>query len=353
LTIMKDIASLLTKETQKFKQTLNDKMKQGLSYPLARMEALLSCDLLCGYSKESLSDILSSPNNILGIEYLKALLLLNSSITPVTIQRRGACYHDPDLGDFHFLDDKLVRHEGLSQNIQISSATSIRNQIHSTNNRTFNNNDPYDQVFKRQEGSISDKADILLRSIENSVPVSVYKELCDSFLESFPIYEDDYSEILTYILLTMDRHQLSSYYDMNLDIASRLDGYRLNYHKLSSLADELKTKQYTSTRIKRALLHIILQITNQDYELYSKHGEHLYARLLGFKKESSFLLKQARLHSQIPIITKVGDARNILSKEAYYLFEKDIFASHLYNQIVYSKFGTKLDNEYTHGVVIV
>ncbi|HWI55452.1 MAG TPA: nucleotidyltransferase family protein, partial [Desulfobacteria bacterium] len=89
-------AKLLFDEPPEFKAHLNTYLSQGLSYPAARDKAVSS------YSAETDSegcpaDILSSPNNILGIEYMKSLLELQSDIQPVTIKRHAAGYHDTDI----------------------------------------------------------------------------------------------------------------------------------------------------------------------------------------------------------------------------------------------------------------
>lgn len=69
-------------------------------------------------------------------------------------------------------------------------------------------------------------------------------------------------------------------------------------------ASVLKTKELTQTRIQRALLHIILGI-------HQVPDNVPYARVLGFRRESSFLLKEIKTNSRIPVITKLADAPSL------------------------------------------
>jgi predicted nucleotidyltransferase len=91
---LKQIAAILSQEPDEYVELLRDYMREGMSYPAARTTALLQ--YAPSFSKYR--DVFSSPNNILGIEYIKALLRRNSAITPVTTLRVGSDYHDIRLG---------------------------------------------------------------------------------------------------------------------------------------------------------------------------------------------------------------------------------------------------------------
>ena len=85
------MAELLAKEPKNFKEALKKYLSEGLSYPKSREKAIMQC------LNVEHSNLVTSPNNILGIEYLKQLLLTNSSIEPITVQRIAADYHDTEL----------------------------------------------------------------------------------------------------------------------------------------------------------------------------------------------------------------------------------------------------------------
>lgn len=85
-------ASVLAKETEDFRTTLAESLKQGLPYPAARAHALKSV-LSADGSADIDESFLNQPNNILGVEYCLALQKLHSPIRPITIERKGQSYH--------------------------------------------------------------------------------------------------------------------------------------------------------------------------------------------------------------------------------------------------------------------
>ena len=92
---------------------------------------------------------------------------------------------------------------------------------------------------------------------------------------------------------------------------------------------QLKTRQYTYTRINRALTKILLGITQEQPPSW-KDLAMPYARVLGFRKDASPLFAELKKSSRIPLITKPAAAFSILSGPALEEFQKDLYASHLY-----------------------
>ena len=100
-----NIAQILIKEPFEYRKLLQQNLRTGMSFPAARSSALIrymrekatSVHNTFGVSSEHIELILSSPNNILGIEYCKALLRLNSRILPHALLRKGCGYHDTDF----------------------------------------------------------------------------------------------------------------------------------------------------------------------------------------------------------------------------------------------------------------
>ena len=306
LTLLSAIAKALCVESEEFKNDLQKHLRPGLSYPMARKQALLNTSELSGYAKQEIENVLESSNNILGIEYLKALYRLSSNIVPYTILREGSGYND------------------LTLDTTFSSASALRKCLQTPTDYT---------------------------ALEKHMPPLACDILKESIGKTAPIFEDDFSDVLLYQLYTNSQEKLADYLDMNEDLANRLLELPLKYHKFSELADSLKSKQYTLTRMNRSLLHIILQITTSMSIEADPITTSMYARLLGFRKETSSLLKQVRLHGEIPIITKVADAERLLDGKQYKLFQKDLFATHLYNQIVATKYKQTISNEYKQGPI--
>ncbi|WP_455718849.1 tRNA(Met) cytidine acetate ligase, partial [Anaerosporobacter sp.] len=97
LTLLSSIAKALCIESEEFRDTLLKYLRQGLSYPMARKHALLNTIELSNYTNQQIEQVIESSNNILGVEYLKALYRLSSNIVPYTILREGSGYNDLTL----------------------------------------------------------------------------------------------------------------------------------------------------------------------------------------------------------------------------------------------------------------
>jgi predicted nucleotidyltransferase len=255
--------------------------------------------------------LLDSPNNILGIEYLKALIHLNSSIRPITITRRAADYHD----------------EELSQNKEsvISSASAIRKSC-------------------RENDTI-----VLLN---NHVPEPVYHILKEKYLKTYPIFEDDCSLIMNYKLLQESKQSLSEYIDVTDELANRINHINAAGMTFSQLALTIKTKQWTLTRINRALIHILLNLYNKNFTAYNNAGYTQYARLLGLNKTVSPVLRSIASKGTIPVITKMADAKLLISEPGINMLNEDILAANIYNEIVHHKYKCLLKDEYRQGIIL-
>lgn len=311
LSPLKAAAEVLCLEPEAYRSVLKEQLKQGYSYPAARSAAL--CRFLENSDYQS---ILSASNNILAIEYLKALIQQKSRIEPFTIRRSGKGYNDAGLpagsGEF-------------------ASATALRRII--------------------RESAGRDILDPSLPDIfHGQIPAAALQALYTEQAHTAPIFPDDLSMLLQYRLLELIRQNadLSSYADMSPELAARLVRLALDFDTFSGRIEQLKTRQYTYTRISRALLHLVLGITAEPVR--APHAP--YARILGFRKSSSMLLSAVKKSATIPIITKTADAAGFLSPAACGMLKEDMFASHLYQSMVFQK-GRQMKNEYTKSVVIL
>lgn len=321
LAVLDAFADILNTEPAFYRSRLQQYIKEGNTFPQARAAALLDylsapdqnamdCfleKLSSSMTLDAISDILSSPNNILGIEYLKALKKSNSTIQPVTIRREGAGYHD------------------TVTDAPICSATAIRSELNTLS---------------------SDMWTLLA-----NLPAMTNQLLTEQYGKTCPVTADDFSSLL-YYKLTGSKDHLTRYADVNADLANRITNLMRPGITFDAFCEELKTKQMTLTRISRALLHILLDIRLAEYKKDLK-DEICYARILGFKKTSSHLLRAISAYDRIPVIVKVADAVKLLNEREYQMFCHDIDASHLYHQIVYHQYHTLLPTEYQAGPVIL
>lgn len=285
------IADLLAFPSDKLTESISSYIKTGMTFPKARMTAL--SDL---YPDEpEMAEILSSPNNILGIEYIKALKQLNSDIIPFTTKRKGAGYNDSALsGDY-------------------VSALSIR------------------EAFDR--GLTPDL-------LNEKLPKSCLDILSAEQGKSFPVTLNDFSDMLLYKLMSERHIGFASYFDVTKDLSDRICNHLEQYKNPRSFMELLKTKELTYTRISRALLHILLNIKETDID-----SQTYYGRVLAAKKESLPLISMITKTSCIPLITRFSDTKSITEPVAQNQLLSDMNADALYQAVVSQKFNTEFRNE--------
>lgn len=283
------LGRLLAREPEGFQNFLRSLLKEGLSFPAARKAALKKyLEVYRGQSFSGIEKLLDSPNNLLGIEYCKALFQLNSRIFPITVKREGAGYHD----------------ESLSQSL--SSATAVRRVLTGSGCKDM----PLDRLLAHTQ------------------PDSVAAFTKELLSRDLPVTENDLSLLLKYRLLLLTPEEMTAFADVSLDLARRIRRELNHFVSISQFIPLLKTREMTYTRISRALLHILLSITREDAA-----QTPVYVRLLGFRKESSPLLRRLKNSSRIPIVTKAADYRKQIPKDQWSSFEKDLFCADLYESV--------------------
>lgn len=316
---LKQAAYALNHESAEFRERLQKGLKAGLTYPQARAKALEETQA-DGTSVENVEDfhantdvseshiwssVLNSPNNILGIEYLRAAEALHSPMEFYTISREGSGYHEDTLSEAKF-----------------PSASAIRGIV---------------------RNSLSKDKD-LLDILASHLPAVTHP----AYTGAVPVFVDDFSELLNAAVLQMQA--TFSIADLSPELAARLAKPPYCPLSFEERIQALKTRQLTYTRVSRALLHLALDMHEEDISRWKDEGYALYARILGFRRQSSPLLSCLHKKSSIPLITKMADAAQNLSPSALALLEQEVYASHLY-QTVRMKRGGVFQNEYTEGLV--
>ena len=302
------LAKFLNEEPAFFKNALKNELKTGISFPAARSSAL-SAEASLPLSSEKL---LSSPNNILGIEYCKALFALSSSIKPHIIKREGSGYNDREV----------------NKQDRFASASAIRTVL----------------LNPSKGRSSSDLSSFL--------PASSLDILKNSKNKLAFLSENDFSLLLHYQLLREMDLGFSSYSDVSKDLSNRIKNRISGFTSWSDFALSLKTKELTYTRINRALTHILLGITDDNF-LFAKSNLPLYLRILGFSKNASLLLSSIKHNSSIPLISKLADAKNSLSDASYDMLKADIFASDIYRTVKTAKTGQNDPNEFKQSLILL
>jgi len=285
---LQKIASLLFAEPPAYKEALNKALKEGLSFPSARALAVRECahaGSLSGMDAAA-SDVLGSPNNILGIEYLKALLALEKNgqhaPVPYTIKREGDGYLSHTLSEESFC-----------------SAMALR------------------------KGIAEENPDLL-----RYVPESIRLEFADTCQTKSALCADDFSGMLFYKLLSEKDAGYDAYLDVSSDLSDKIRKNLAFFTTFSAFCENsLKSKDITLTRLYRSLLHILLSIKKEDLPAVAP-----YARILGFR-EASIEVFGCLSKENIPLLSRLKDASSLLSPEALSCLSKDIFAAHLYEHV--------------------
>ncbi|SEP54961.1 nucleotidyltransferase [Butyrivibrio sp. TB] len=292
------IASILNDEPDEYKKELQKGLKRGLNFASARDAALKKLITIGN------STTLIGSNNILGIEYCRALMESKSSITPLTIQREGADYNSDDLTGAY------------------ASASAIRKLLETTYP-----DDTYRSILK--DYIPEDVLTLLLSQ-------KAYNRL------------DNYSDYLHYKLLSERSEGFTSYADIHRDLSDKIIKFLPKYTTISEFTDLLKSKDLTYTRIQRSLLHILLGIKQGTLDSLKQEKYPVYLRLLGFRKKSSPLLAVIRESSSTPVISRMSDAFKIEDEQQKRLLDQDVLASDIYHLIIPDS-----KNEYQKPVTIL
>lgn len=346
--VMESVAKILAQEPEEYSAALRENLRKGLSFPTARMRALMSCDEKL-QEKEAL---LASPNNILGVEYLKTLYKRNSSIKTYTTKRMGAGYHDID------------------PNSQLSSATAIRRLLTEKNVQeepTAKDSQGQENCSKMWHLMLADHIPIeALNVLDTSLTARSANNEC-AYRNLF-LTENAFSPQLHYRLLSEASRGFTQYLDVSEEISDRICNHLYDFKSFGQFTDLLKTRDITYTRLSRSLLHILLRITNENMTQYRSLGMVPYARVLGFRKDAAPLLNAIKKNSRIPLVTKLADGDQILA--AFYgepemdsdiqtgpiaqkMLSEEIAINRIYESAVSLQTGCPMRNEYRTPIVII
>lgn len=302
---LSQFAEIFLNEPEPYKNILREKLKLGYSYPTARSNALviaypqLAADIA----------VVSSPNNILGIEYIKALHRRRSRIHPVNIRRTGSDHRDQRLGDVY------------------SSSRALRQAMQS--NRS-------------------------IEELRSHIPEEAYNVLAEYFAQERPLFQNDFSTLLHYKLLSEQAKGYTEYLDITPDLSEKICKYVYQFTTFSEFCDLLKSKDMTYTRISRCLLHILLNIRKENMEYYIDNQDSVcYARLLGFREEAKPLLTAIDRNTSIPLITKMADAEKLLTSGGYQMFQQEVQITDIYSSIQAAKSDHRMYHEYTRPMIVV
>lgn len=315
---LRQISDILADEPQQYKEELKKQLSSGLSYPAGRQIAMQKYLEAMQPKNTSLSNpaaVLETSNNILGIEYLKALKRLGSPIKPYTVKRVSNQYNSSGLTG------------------TISSATSIRNSIHKSNKQdTLFAHDALAMAVPPQTKAVIE------REIEHGRgPNSIF----------------NYETIIFALLRQMTHEQLRRIPDVSEGLEYRIKNACENSGCLDELFSNICTKRYTRTRIQRIINSLLTGVTKNDMELFMQYGGSQYARILGFNKIGRELLSKIKRNSSLPLITKTSDFKKSCNPLLTRMLQIESQATDLYVLGYKNPAFKKAGQEYTQNLVIL
>lgn len=301
INILDRCADILYKEPQKFVNLLNHELSKGLSFPKARENALLM------YLNDirTYSNVLSSPNNILAIEYLKSLKKLKSHISPISIKRKNAGYNDLEIAN------------------NFASATAIRKKI----------------IDNKPAG------------LSKLMPANSYRILYNSIQKGHFVKDiTSFEKEILYVLRKMSIKEIANLPDVSEGLEHAIKNAANSCNTIEEFMNIIKTKRYTNTRIQRILLYALLGITKEDIKNATKVQP--YIRVLGMNKKGKDLISViSRSNPNLNIITSVKKYIDTNpNKNLQNMLNIDINATNIYTLGYEKDSWSNLD--FTHNMII-
>lgn len=270
---LKKTAQILANEPENFKFLIKGYLDKGLPFHIARSLALEDT-----FKNFDIKKLISSSNNILGIEYIKSLIKLNSNIVPRTLKRVGSNYNDEQISSF-------------------SSATSIRKYI-------------------KENGD--------LISLKNFLPDETFNYLYRLKKNNYNfIFEDSIFSYLRYKLLT-NGEKINNILDVSEGIENKILKEISSSNDINELILKTKSKRYTYSRISRILLSFFIGLENYNLKNIDNNYED-YIRPLAFNDTGRKIIKEIKKKQSIEIVTKVP------SKIANKKLEIDVLGTKAYS----------------------
>lgn len=305
LDILLWLAKILEEEPDAYKDALKSALKAGYAYPTARTQAL------CAYLKDKdrhsqLTSFMAQPNNILALEYLMALHRHKSTIIPLPVRRIHSGYHD------------------LAIDTPAASASALRHAI-------FSGSDP--QSFCTQ------------------FPQPARQDIYQCIRHEPALSNSDFSWPLACTLLKSQ--DLSHISDIDQALSHRILKFKNDFTDFNDFTLKLKHKSYTHTRLSRALMHTMLNITHEAVREFAGTDSCGYLRILGFRHTARPLLTLLDKQSNLPLITRPAKASLPPGSPAAMAFQYDLEAGNLYRMAQNLRTGRTYPHEFCKKIIII
>ena len=299
ISTLNNIANVLYVEPPEYKAILAHELSKGNSFPKARENALM----MYLNDIKRYANVLKGSNNILAIEYLKALKKQKSNLVPIGVKREKVYYNSTKIID------------------EYASATGIRNLL-----------------LHNQ-----------LEEVRKVVPAKTYSLLLNNIRQgTFVLDITAYNNEIIYKLRSMTVKEIANLPDVSEGLEYLIKDASNKTNNLIELINKIKSKRYTQTRVQRILLYALLGITKKDMEISKKIIP--YIRVLGCSENGKMLLSQ--INSKAKVITSFKKfERSNKNRKIKRILEIDKRATDIYT-LGYKK-ESKAGLDYTKGLILM
>ena len=286
---LKKAASILT--SAEFNSRLKLEMAKGISYPAALSRATEALD-------NTLLETVSTPNNVLAIEYIKAAAEQKADIDFYTVKRQGDSHNSTQITS------------------SLASASNIR------------------QLISNNSEIVKYIPEIACKTLKDAIVLGETAEL-----------KNNEKAILTK-LRSMSPQQLAQLADITEGLENRLYSAIQTSKSVDEVINSVKTKRYTHSRIRRLIISALLDIDKSYTESLPQ-----YIRVLGFNENGVQLLSKIKKSSRLPIVTKLTNSISSLTSSAQRMLMLEIKSTDIYN--TFTEKIKPCGTEYTDGLVIM
>ena len=302
ISTLNNIANVLYSEPKEYITMLGHELKKGNSFPKARENALM----VYLNDIKRYANVLSGSNNILAIEYLKAMKKTKSTITPIGIKREKVLYNDKYIVD------------------EFASATAIRKML-MTNQ---------------------------LNDISKVMPRNSYLKLGEELKNGHYVIDlSRFEKEIIYTLRKMSVADVAKLPDVSEGLETSIKNAADSCNTLEELINIVKTKRFTQTRIQRIILYALLGIDKKKMETSRKITP--YVRVLGFNNKGKELISEMmNLNPKLNVVTSVKKyIDEVANRNLKEMLETDILATNIYTLGYHSDSYSNLD--YTNKIEIL
>ncbi len=251
-------------------EKLKDLLREGCSYPKA-------VSMLLGENGAALG-----PNDLLGVEYLRAIARFAPGLEAFAVKRIGSGYSSDELsGEF-------------------ASAGAIRK---AWAEHRFDDIRPY--IPEREYESISDEA-------------------------ASPAVLENLSGPILYALRSIGRDGIKALAEVSEGLENPIYEAALRSSGTAELLERVKTKRYTMARLKRILINALLNATEEFQKIAANDPNSLYIRVLAVRRDrANELLSALSANARLPVVTAAVDAAQ-LNGTAWSVFEHSCLAQRIH-----------------------